>query len=307
MSLYPGEIVIHDGNVQLHKQAPSGQGFGLIPRNYNTHPVGCYGAILPYHAVTFPLIPRDEWAQRIKDQITSKARLSDIRMIGNNGQPVPALDQNGKGFCWAHSGTSAVMMLRAQANLPYVGLSAYAVACIIKDYRDEGGWGAQGVDFIASRGVPSEKFWPMQSMSRANDKPETWDNAKLHRITEGWIDLAAAQYDRNLSWDQEITMYLSGFPVVKDESWWSHSICGLDVVDGNTQFGSTRAASGKLLTVQEHEEFWGVNNPVTAGYGVRILNSWGNSWSTLGMGVLTGNQAISDGAVAPLVTGASVA
>jgi hypothetical protein len=309
--LYPNELVIHDGNAHQHRATPhvgpDGQprAFGLKPRDYGTHPLGCYGAILPYTGVDFPLIPRGEWSQRAKDQIAAGARCSDIRMRGNNGQKIPSRDQNGKGYCWMHSGTSATLVVRAEANLAYADLSAYACACVIKNFRDEGGWGAQGVDFLASRGVPTSKFWPQQSMSKANDKPETWEDAKKHRVVEGWIDLAAAQYDRNLSFEQCVSLFLSGKPVVTDFNWWSHSVCGIDAIDGSAQWGLTRADSGKLMDLTEFEAFWAVNDPVTAGWGIRIWNSWGDTWSTDGMGALTGKQAVPDGSVGVLTSTAA--
>lgn len=272
------EIVINDANFREFcdpDYTVDGQkkSRGLVPRDYNRYPVGCYGAAIPLRAVDMPLIPRSEWSDRIKFKVDSKSQLSDVRLTGNNGQMIPSLDQDGKGFCWAHSGTSAVMMLRAMMGLPYVPLSAYAVACVIKNYQDEGGWGAQGLDFITTRGVPSDKFWPMQSMSRANDNPATWENARLHRVTEGWVDLEAAQYDRDLTFDQVATLLLCNVPVVGDFNWWGHSVCLLDLVE---------TSPGK--------------------FGVRILNSWGDSWSDRGMGVLEGGKAIPDGATAPRAT-----
>lgn len=267
------ELVIDDGNWQSHLSPPPGQSTGLIERDYAAFPQGCYSSAPPFK---MPTIPRNEWSDRIKQMESEKSRLSDIRMRGNNGTPIPSLDQNGKGYCWAHSPTSAVMMLRAAMNEPYVPLSAYAIACIIKNYRDEGGWGAQALDFITTRGVPSQAFWPQKSMSAANDRPATWENAALHKVTEGWVDLNAAIYDRDLTFDQVATCLLSRCPVVMDLNWWGHSVCGLDLVE---------TSPGQ--------------------FGVRILNSWSDSWGETGMGVLTGSKAIPDGAVAPRVVGAS--
>jgi hypothetical protein len=273
-----GELCIHDGNYRQHF-APLINGewksHGLVPRDYALYPRGCYASI---QAVDVPLIPRSEWSARIKEMEATKSRLSDLRATeGPSSGLIPSLDQNGKGYCWAHSGVSATLMLRAVMNEPYVSLSAYAVACTIKSYRDEGGWGAQGVDFLASRGVPSDQFWPQRSMSPSNDKPATWENAALHKVTGQWADLAAQEYDRKLSFDQVMSLLLARVPVVVDYNWWSHSVCAIDPVE------------------------------VSAGsFGVRILNSWGDSWSDRGMGVLEGNKAIPDGAVAPLITLPSV-
>lgn len=299
--LGPNEVLIGDHNFHQYQPPPTVDGevksYGLIPRDYKTHPRGCYSSI---HAIDVPLIDQGEWPQRLKDLAANHALLSDIRLKGNAGQPIPSRDQNGKGYCWAHSGTSATLIVRATANLPYADLSAYAVACTIKSYRDEGGWGAQGVDFMADKGIPTSATWPQQSMSRSNDNAATWADAAKHKITEGFIDLAAAQYDRNLSFNQVASLLLSGVPVVVDYNWWSHSVCAIDLVDGAAQRGVYRdLTTGKIPQLSAFDQEWGMSDPVTAGFGVRIWNSWGDSWSDRGMGTLSGSKAIPDGAVAP--------
>lgn len=162
--------------------------------------------------------------------------------------------------CWAHSGVSAAIMARAINNQPFVDLSAYMVACIIKDYRDEGGWGLEGVEFLAENGVPSSQFWPQQSVKRSNDTPAMRENAKLHRATE-WMELD----NRNMK-AQLVTCLLLGIPVVTDFNWWSHSVCTIDLVS-------------------------------VSPFKTRILNSWGD-WEENGTGILEGGKAVPDDAVA---------
>jgi hypothetical protein len=276
------DFLITDDNYRsvCFDQQADGERFamGLIPRNYSTMPVGSLeGSVTFAQAADVPLIPMNEWPDRIAFKVTGKSQLSDIRNTANNGQPIPSLDQNGRGYCWAHSATAAAILLRAVSGMPYVRLSAYAVACIIKNYRDQGGWGAQGLDFIRERGVPSVEYWPEKSVSPSNDKPETWENAARHKVSEGFIDLDAAQYDRRLTFQEVATCLLCNIPVVSDFNWWGHSVCAMDLVDVEP----TRAATDPRR------------------YGVRIWNSWRDSWGTNGTGVLTGSKAIPDGATAP--------
>ncbi len=273
------EIVIDDNNYLEHCEPVEINGerttFGLVPRNYSNYPVGCYGAT-PWKPDQIKLIPRNEWSSRIKDKQQAQSQLSDLRLSGNNGQMVPSLDQNGKGYCWAHSLTHAVMLNRMVSNDPYEPLSAYAIACMIKNYRDEGGWGALAMDFAIKNGIPSQKFWPQKSMARSNDNPNTWANAALYKITNGWTDLSVAAYDRDLSFDQEMSCLLQNIPVVTDLMWWGHSVCSLDAYEFDSSLSLTD-----------------INR-----WGKRIWNSWSDLWSDRGMGLLRGKKAVSDGAVA---------
>ena len=255
------EIIIHDGNFSDFTDPNNvGRSMGLIPRDYMRCPVGYLPCAKPFD---IPLIPESEWAERLSARIANKAQLSDIRNRGMNGQPIPSRDQNGRGYCWFHSGVSCNLLVRAINNQPYVDLSAYSGACIIKGYRDEGGWGSEGVEWQAENGCASSKFWPQQSVARSNDTPEMRANAKLHRITE-WMDLEPR------SKSQLVTCLLLNIPVVVDYNWWSHSVCAMDLVSLNP-------------------------------FRIRIWNSWGDEWSENGTGILEGNRAIPDGAIAPRV------
>lgn len=302
MAFINGLVVIHPGNeaqfIDGTPHAGENRRTGLVPRDYEKHPVGFYKGITPYHKVDMGLIPQSEWAGLIQRKTREKSWLSDLRDIGMNGKPIPSRDQNGKGYCWAHSGVSAQLLVRARDNQPYADLSAYSVACIIKNFRDEGGWGAQGVDFMREYGCATSKTWKQQSMSRANVNDAMRAEALKYRIDEGWIDLQAAQYDRNLTWAQVVTCLLNDQPVIVDYNWWGHSVCAAALVNGAALFGTFRGESGKLLDLQQFETVWDMNDPVTAGIGALIWNSWGDSWSQNGMGVLSPQKSVPNGSVA---------
>jgi len=240
---------------------------GLIPRDPIMHKVGYSAAIPP---ASIPLIPRSEWSERIREMEATKSRLSDIRDRGDAGNRIRSLNQNGQGYCWAYATVSAMILLRAKAGLPHVRLSAHAIGCKVKNFRDEGGWGALSLEFAMKYGCPSVGAWPEQSMSRANDRPEAWEDAAKYKPDEGFVDLASPVYDRNLTFDQTMTLLLNRIPVVCDFDFWSHAVCAVDPVE---------TSPGR--------------------FGIRIWNSWGDSWGAAGMGVLEGTRAIPSNAVAP--------
>jgi hypothetical protein len=182
-----------------------------------------------------------------------------------------------------------LMLMRAKMGLPYVRLSAFAVACMIKHFKDEGGWAALSLDFISEKGVPSVAFWPEKSMDRANDNPKTWENARCHVATAQWADLAAAQYDRNLTEDQAVTLLLTRTPIAGDFNWWGHSVCLMDPVlvsDQKADYGSLDFNNAKDLAVY------------AAAFGKRGINSWTDDWGDLGEFTLTGQKAHLNGGVA---------
>lgn len=260
------ELIINDSNAHLYATPPLGCSTGGIPRDYMRCPVGYLPCARPFD---LPLIPESEWESRLQARIAAKAQLSDIRNTsGPNGGPIPSLDQDGVGYCWCHSGTSANLIIRALNNQPFVSLSPFMVGCLIKGYRDQGGWGSEGVEFMAEHGIPDEQFWPQRSMQRSHDTPAMRENAKLHRITE-WMDLEP----RNKA--QFVTCLLLGIPVVADRNWWSHSTCDIDLVSLNP-------------------------------FRIRTWNSWGDKWSENGTGIIEGSKALPDGMVAPRVIMPSV-
>lgn len=241
-------------------QPPPGQSTGLIPRDYSRYPVGSLPRAQPFD---LPIIPRAEWPSRLEALKAVRGTLRQIRDTGNEGQRIPSRDQNGRGYCWAHSTVSAMLLVRAIMGLPYADLSPYSIACKIKGFRDEGGFGAESLEFAAANGCATAADWPQKSVDRRYDNPTTWRNAKQYRITE-WMDLEP----RNL--DQFMTCLLSGIPVVCDYNWWGHSVCALEP----TSF-----------------------DPI-AGL---IWNSWGDGWSDNGVGELKGDRWLPDAMIAPRV------
>lgn len=248
----------------------NGTGHGLIPRDYSALPVGTYGA-----KVNFPLIPRSEWSDRIKEKKELKSRTSDVLRRANYGSPIKALYQDGFGYCWAYSGGTAVTAVRALMGLPYKVLSPFAVAHIIKNGRNEGGWCGLSAEWIIKNGIPDVSVWPNLKSGLNQDNAAMRANAALNKIDEGYIDLDASPYDRNLTVDQLATLLLMNVPCQVDFNWWSHSVCALDW--------------------DEYE---------SGAFGPTILNSHGEDYEDQ-LIQLKGSRGVPDGAVGHAVARAA--
>ena len=273
---FEGRLVIGDDTPTAEYEAQSdGRARGLIPRDYSAYPVGFYAAAPAWDMASLPLVPWDEIPDRIAHMEETKTRLIDLV------ESLDPLDQNGQGFCWFYSGTAAIHCLRMRNNQPNVRLSAHSGACVIKNFRDEGGWGAQGLDFQKERGVVPVSRWPEKSMDRQYNTEANWEAAKEFRPVEGFVDLNSPQYDRELTVQQIISCYLNRIPVISDFNWWGHSVCGLWMYDYKPHL---RKNDPNRYAANE------------------ILNSWGRGWGQNGRGILKDSKAFPNGASAPRAT-----
>jgi hypothetical protein len=287
------EPIIGDHTPADHPDVNAGMK-GLIPRDLVMHAVG-YSAVIPIS--TIKPHDYDTMVRMIADQEKAGSRNSDILRRGDAGKPIPSTDQNGQGYCWFYGAIGALQCVRARMNLPYRQLSGHAGGCKIKKFRDEGGWGALGVEFLLEHGCPDTDHWPEKSMSRSHDTPATWENAKLYKADMVVADLASPVYNRDLSYGQQLTVLLNGGCTVDDYDWQGHCTFGCDVVNGATQRGIVRGEAGKIPDLAEFDKMFAMNDPVTRGLGKRSRNSWSERYGDRGYYVLTGSKAVGSNSV----------
>jgi hypothetical protein len=183
------------------------------------------------------------------------------------------------GNCWSYSTAACIQMIRAIANQPYVQLSAHSVACVIKNFRDQGGWGCLSLDMARDKGYVPVSLWPAKSMDKRYNTPENWKAALEFRVTEGWVDLVPSVYDRDMSAQQVGTCLLSNIPVIGDFNWWGHSVALADLVD--------------VYPDRSPRDI--------KRYGTLCKNSWTDRWGNRGWGVLKDSKAWPNGGAAPRV------
>lgn len=216
--LYKNEIIINDDpSTQKHTVPGVDHYRGLLlemrgPNDYE------YGGV----ATPFPsnlLIPKSEWQARIQEQQELKCRISDqIKQA-----KLPHKDQSNTNYCWINAPIHCVEIDRLIANQKTVILSPASVGAKIKNYRNVGGWGKEGLEGIIKWGASPVDLWPANAIDRKYDTQAARDAAMNYRVVE-WFECIP----RNL--EQMVSMLLRLKPGAAGLNWWSHEVTYCDVI-----------------------------------------------------------------------------
>lgn len=239
-------------------QVEGGFGTGYVPRNYLKEPYGS----LPY-TIDFPLpiIPENEWPDRIQDLDNSEF---SIEALLEMDPKIPTNDQARSSTCWAQSAVKLVEVER-RVQIPdlaaYVKLSPGFVAGPVNNYRDIGGWPGDAIKFIAENGVcPASLHHPNDATHRAS--AAAYEAAKAFKVLE-WIELSR----RNFA--QQMTLLLNRKAYAAGYGHMGHAML---------------AIAPKLLGPRK--------------YGILNLNSWGEANRFM---ILAGSKAVADDGVSATV------
>lgn len=298
--LYPRESIIDDSNFHsLVGVDPIIGGErktrGRIPRDYAKHPFG--SVCQPFSG---DLIPRDEWDSRIEEMERTKTRVSDIC----DQAGLICKDQNGTNYCWINAPTHCYEIARVIQNQPLIYFSPASVGGPIKGYSNSGGWGTEGVEYIADHGIVPVEFWPANAISRKYYDDTLAIRAK-YKIPE-WDDMPARNFDAMM------TKLLNRNPVAVGYNWWSHEVSAIDpvILDSaylNALDRQIREMSPLQLRAAAEPHWLGhpddlirewLRQQASSKYGVRFRNSWGMSYGDRGYNVLNESKGTPSDAVA---------
>lgn len=280
-----GAAIIFDDSTPTSETHDSRFRRGMVARDYNIHPVDMFSA-LP--TAQIPLIDPSEYDDRINEQEKNESSAEHIW----NRSGLICLNQNGFGYCWAHSTVHGIILSRLIANEPMPPLSAVGLASIVKKGSDEGGWCGESADFARKNGVPLASAYPqdlgtdhlndgrhqgqidrilLQSYQKYNNAA-TLASGAFNKLTCDFTDLTRDVYDQNMTARMVDTCSLLNIMVPADFNWWGHSVL-----------------IGRLIGSKK------------TGYKRRIFNSWWDSpgvpWGENGWGTLAGSKMQPDQAL----------
>lgn len=171
---------------------------------------------LPAFAESFRLIPRTEWADRIR----AREERAMARMIRQAG--IPTFNQGNTNWCWAHAAVKSVCACLAVQGTPKI-LAPESVAGPASGWRNVGGTLTQAFTQLRSTGACSRDFVTQANTVRSSVLKPGWQ-ADAIRVGETYSLIG-----RNI-YDQCITAMFEGFALAVGVYWWMHAICYLDPV-----------------------------------------------------------------------------
>lgn len=227
---------------------------GMKPRDYDKLPFGTLAFAAPF---SIPVIPRSEWKERIEEQERTGNHLENVC----DQFQIPVKNQGSTNYCWINAPVHCLEIMRAYQGQGYVELSPASCGGPKTDFRNVGGLGTEGVEFLVEEGAVPVSLWPANAISRKYNTSAARQERKKYRVLEWW-ELQPRNYD------QLITCLLLNMPVAIGLNWWRHEVTAIRAI----------LDQGRVA--------------------VLINNSWGPQWGKNGRGVLTESKATPDDAVA---------
>lgn len=224
---------------QLSECSPS----GYIPRDMHEQPLGS-----GVGTTTLPQWVLDQYGtkqarkERMAELKAKGMRIQDIlqRAIDRSTNKFVCLNQNPTNYCWCYAYIHLLLILREMAGEPFIRLSPFSLACLIKNFQNIGGWGSQACERSYQDGVADEKYWPQERPEMSSSQRSSANmnairngrqylagsraNAALHKSLEHW-DL------KPRNWNEKAAVLCIPMPVASGYNWMGHERCSIDLCE----------------------------------------------------------------------------
>lgn len=248
------KLIINDRNWKRFTKPPKIHGIqmscGYIERDWGTNPL--YGNCKK---------PQLKIITDVNDQksiIEENERKGYTLKHLREYKGIESLDQNGTNYCWCNGVTQCMHYRQAKDNEPLIRLSPGSVAAVIKNGRNEGGWGDEAAKHMMAYGIAPQSEWPANSRDLSLNTARMKKIKALNKINpDAWYEIEPGQS----GWNELVTWLLYGEAVAVAFNWWSHLVCAIGVV------------------IDERGEIC-----------LLIDNSWGMGWGDRGLGLIKGSK-----------------
>lgn len=136
---------------------------GFVERDYDKDPLLSGVGAVELPQALLDMYPDEKvWKERFKELEAKGQDIPTILQRSFDAGVWRGLNQNPTNYCWCYAVIHAIMIQRLLNGEPFFRLSPYSVACIVKNFQNNGGWGSQACDQVVKEGVATEEFWPME-------------------------------------------------------------------------------------------------------------------------------------------------
>lgn len=204
-SRLPPGLVVFDDSTREHElpddQQPGGRGLRM--------PAGRAAMGYAYQSIATPF-PRELIIEPGPSQSNWKDRIKQMEDAGNTVEEelrrvgLDPLDQERTNYCWGNGpvGLVEAWYVRQGQLDPETGkpirLSPASVCARVTNFQNRGGWGADALEHLISKGCNTQADWPPNAIDPRYDTPETRQRALLNRVT-GWFTGKPRDYVEHIS------------------------------------------------------------------------------------------------------------
>lgn len=222
---------------------------GYVPRDYDAEPLGSgVGAKLLPQALLDKWPDEKVWKERFEELERKKQDIPSILKAAFDRGEWLSLNQDPTNYCWCYAVIHDIMIQRLLAGEPFVRLSPYSVACLVKNFQNIGGWGTQAMQQAVKDGVASEEFWPQERPGMSSSERRA---ANLNSIRNGRQYLESSRANAALhkvleyyelperSWAHKMACMCEPIPVASGYNRIGHERCTIaGVIMPNGQLGA---------------------------------------------------------------------